>query len=148
LLAGVNDAPEHKQATLLVFDHRRIQAQPAIPTAQSISWHAARNGAEGYLLPRTEIGIPEEFNRVVELRVAPGRITAIVSDGISELRSNSVIYEFDYSFRVLQCGALGWDSQSIQARSGPFRTPERSGRVLMPRPAKSMFCWRRLKYSS
>jgi hypothetical protein len=101
LLGGVNDAPDYKQATLVILDGRRVRGctldRQGIPYFRGIE-----AGAERSIIyfPRTPISKDAEFNITIELRVALGRITIIVAEGISKIEPN-VVYELDYHMHVI-----------------------------------------------
>jgi hypothetical protein len=101
LLGGVNDAPEYKRATLVVFDHRRISGASGDPEGR-VYFRGMAPGTEKRLVyfPRTAVSLAEEFNRVCGVQARAGTITVSVAEGISET-APAVIYEFDYSLRPL-----------------------------------------------
>ena len=111
LLAGVNDAPEYKQATILVFDHRRISGATKNPKG-GVYFQGMEPGTEKKVVffPKTPASEDAEFNRVCELWVDSGRIAVSVSEGIAQ-SSPSLIYEFDYSFHLTN---VVFSSQLIQ----------------------------------
>ncbi|MGD0773695.1 MAG: hypothetical protein ABSC05_12815 [Candidatus Solibacter sp.] len=99
LLGGVNDADEYKQATVVVFDHRRIAGASSNPKGE-VYFQGMTAGTEKaiILFPRSPISKDEEFNRVSNLRAANGRIVVSVAEGVGE-GDPPILYELDYSFR-------------------------------------------------
>ena len=108
LLGGVNDAPEYKQATLVIFDHRRISGATVDPEGR-VYFQGMSPGTEKWVVffPRTPVSLPEEFNIVADVRPAPGRITVTVSEGTSG-EEPAMIYEFDFALRPINA-MLGGD---------------------------------------
>jgi len=102
LLGGVNDAPEYKQATLLVFDPEAVSGASCSPTGRPY-FHGFPPGTQRaeIFFPRTPVGRDQEFNRVIQLLVAADRITASITEDISEENPNSVVYEFDFQLNLL-----------------------------------------------
>jgi hypothetical protein len=98
LLGGVNDADEYKQATVLVFDHRRIAGSSCNPKGE-VYFQGMTPGTEKtiVLFPRSPVSKDEEFNRVVGLRAANGRVVVSVAEGIHET-DPAIVYEFTFSF--------------------------------------------------
>jgi hypothetical protein len=76
LLGGVNDAPEYSQATLVVFDDRKIAGASCDPRG-AVDFQGMAPGTEKHIIffPRSLISQNEEFNRVVDVRVASAGIT-------------------------------------------------------------------------
>jgi len=105
LLGGVNDAPEYKQATLVVFNNRRISGASKNPTG-GVYFQGMAPGTEKktILFPRTPVSRPFEFNRVSVLRVASGRITANVVESTDENDPCYVVYELDFNLRPVNAG--------------------------------------------
>lgn len=101
LLAGVNDAPEYKRASIVIFDHRRISGGSRSPRGLGyFSGVGAGTEKAEIFFPRTPLSVSQEFNRVVELNVFPNRIQAIVGEGILLKEANLVFYELDYGLNV------------------------------------------------
>jgi hypothetical protein len=102
LLGGVNDAPEFKQATLLIFDCRSISGASSSPTGERYfqGFGAGTEKAEVFF-PRTPVSKTQEFNRLTYLTIGAGRITAFIGEGISELEPCYVIYDFDFQLNVI-----------------------------------------------
>jgi hypothetical protein len=97
LLGGVNDAPEYKQATLVVFDHRQIAG--ATPnSAGGTYFQGMPPGTEKktVFFPKTPLSQRLEFNRVSFLVVAGGRIRVNVAESTDERDPAFVVYELDY----------------------------------------------------
>lgn len=101
LLGGVNDAPEYAQATVVIFDHRSIDGGSRDPRGAPF-FRGLRPGSEQQVIyfPRTPISRSKEFNRVSGLKIVPGRITVLVSEGIGE-SDPVIIYEFSDQLEVL-----------------------------------------------
>ena len=101
LVAGVNDAPDYKRATLLVFDVRKINGCCCDPAGKPYFQGMTPGGQKNIVFfPKTIISEREEFNRVSEISTESDRITIRVAEGIDEVRSPTVLYEFDYRLRV------------------------------------------------
>lgn len=134
LLGGVNDAPEYKQATVVVFDHRRISGGCGDPQGK-VYFRGMSPGTEKLVVffPKTAISQQQEFNRVVAIRVGSGRITAEVAEGIDQVNSPRMIYEFDFGFSPITAaldGGLEQRYTDLQAASklpkeSPYTTAER-----------------------
>jgi len=107
LLGGVNDAPEHKRATLVCFDPLHVSGASSDPEGNPY-FYGMSPGSETTVVffPRTEISRTEEFNLVTILEGRGGRIFVAVSEGIAET-SPVAIYEFDYSFRITNVALSG-----------------------------------------
>lgn len=119
LLGGVNDAPEFKQATVVVLDPRRVFGSSNDPD-NAPYFQGMATGAEKNIIffPRTVASQGEEFNRVTDVRISPARIMVSVAEGIDE-RSPSVIYEFTYSWKPTNtafAGELVQRYKELQAR--------------------------------
>lgn len=101
LLAGVNDAPEYKQATTVIFDPWKISGASRNPKGGTY-FQGMDPGTERNVIffPRTVICRNVEFNRASIIRVAGGRITLNVSEGLSE-GDPDVVYEFDLQLRPI-----------------------------------------------
>src|ERR1700682_6035824 len=102
LVGGVNDAPEYKQATLLVFDHRSISGGSSSPSGEQY-FRGCGLGTEQTLVffPKTLLGQRHEFNRVSDILVEAGRITVVVSESETYPDTNFVLYEMDSQLNVL-----------------------------------------------
>jgi hypothetical protein len=100
LAGGVNDAPEYKQATMVVLDHRRVSGSSKDP-AGAVYYPGMPPANEKAIVffPRTPVSVGLEFNRVRLVRVTGERITIEVSEGISAY-DPYVVYEMDFSLRV------------------------------------------------
>ncbi len=102
LAGGVNDAPEFKQATVLVFDHRRVEGATPNPKGgsyfQGLAPFAARHTI---LFPKSPVAQRQEFNRVHDIVTQPERILVTVTEDTNEFVTSQIVYEFDYRLRVL-----------------------------------------------
>jgi hypothetical protein len=123
LLGGVNDAPEYKQATLLVFDSKAIAGASSSPSGERY-FKGLRPGSElaEVFFPRTAVSRLQEFNRVSSILVGTGRIVVVVSEGIIDLSSSNVVYELDSQFNTISVVL----SAELKAR---YRALERNGRI-------------------
>ncbi len=101
LFGGVNDAPEYKQATLVIFDPRNISGASKNPKG-GVYFQGMTAGTEKKVIffPRTAISKHSEFNRVSIVRIAAGRITVNVAEGTDD-RMPDVVYELDYQLRPI-----------------------------------------------
>lgn len=108
LLGGVNDAPEYKQATLVLFDNRRIAGSNRDPHGRPY-FDGMGAGTEKLVVffPKTAISQRLEFNRVVNIQIGPGRVTVYVAEGTDPATSPRMIYEFDYAFRPVTAQMAG-----------------------------------------
>ncbi len=128
LLGGVNDAPEYKQATLVVFDHRRISGASRDPAGRAY-FHGMELGTEKaeIFFPRTPISRNEEFNRVSAVEVESDRIRVTVAEGITET-APSVLYEFDFNLRPINALLVGLSVQNYrqlqESGASPTEAPE------------------------
>jgi hypothetical protein len=97
LLGGVNDAPEYKRATLLVFDLKRgIAGGSAGTGGQPYFQRVSPSTAKAIIyFPRTPLSSGFEYNRVSHLYADHGTITAVVTENISE-QGPTIAWEFDY----------------------------------------------------
>jgi hypothetical protein len=102
LVGGVNDAPEYKQATLLVFDHRSISGASSSPSGERY-FRGCGLGTEQALVffGKTLLGQRHEFNRVSDIIVEAGRITVVVSESETYPDTNFVLYELDFKLNIL-----------------------------------------------
>jgi hypothetical protein len=101
LLGGVNDAPEHKRATLVIFDPTRIAGASKDPTGKSYFENMPPGNEKRIVFfPRTPLSRAEEFNRVGDVRVANDRVTIMVSEGVTEATAPTVVYEFDFRLKL------------------------------------------------
>jgi hypothetical protein len=102
LLGGVNDAPEFKQATLLIFDCRSISGASSSPTGERYfrGFGPGTEKAEIFF-PRTPVSKGQEFNRLTYILIGAGRITVLVGEGIGETEPCYVIYDFDFHLNVI-----------------------------------------------
>jgi len=100
LLAGVNDAREHDQATLLVFDHRNVHGASCDPKGEPY-FHGMSPGTEKKVVffPRTLASADQEFNLAYGMTPTAERLQVSVAEGTSA-EDPSVVYEFDHSLRV------------------------------------------------
>jgi len=100
LLAGVNDAVDRKQATLVVFDHRNVRGA-SCNTKGEPHFQGMSRGTEKKIVffPRTPASADQEFNLAGSLGVRSERILVTVSEGTNE-SAPPVAYEFDYSLHV------------------------------------------------
>lgn len=100
LLGGVNNG--YRQATLVIFDSRRINGCSSQPGRQILGMPPGTEKAV-VLFPRTCVSKNASYNRVVELRVTrQRRIMLAVAEGISEERNPGVmVYELDFALNVL-----------------------------------------------
>jgi len=107
LLGGVNDAPEYKQATLIIFDHRQLSGAGRNPRG-GLYFQDMNPGTEKCVIffPRSPISRDEEFNQVIDIRVSDRRVTILVAEGISKY-APYVVYEFDYQMRVVDVTLSG-----------------------------------------
>ncbi|MDE3167564.1 MAG: hypothetical protein KGN36_17310 [Acidobacteriota bacterium] len=102
LAGGVNDAPEFKQATLLVFDHRRVGGATPNPNGGSYYQAIAPMAAKRTVFfPKSPLARHEEFNRVGEIKAQSDRIVVAVAEGTTELHAESIVYELDYNLTVV-----------------------------------------------
>jgi hypothetical protein len=101
LLGGVNDAPEYKRATLVIFDHRNISGASKNPNG-GVYYQGMSPGTEKRVVffPRTAISRSLEFNRVSGVTVASGRIRIIVVESTGEY-GPYVVYELDHQLRPI-----------------------------------------------
>ncbi len=101
LLGGVNDAPEYKQATLVIFDPRNITGASKNPKGGTY-FQGMAPGTEKAIIffPRTALSRDLEFNRVAYLKVAAGRITVNVAESTDESAAY-IVYEFDFRLRPI-----------------------------------------------
>jgi hypothetical protein len=101
LLGGVNDAPEYKRATVVIFDHRNISGASKNPKG-GVYFQGMSPGSEKKVIffPRTPITKNLEFNHVSVLRLESGRIRVNVVENTGE-EGPFVVYEFDYQLRPI-----------------------------------------------
>ena len=72
---GVNDVPEYKQATLLVFDPSRLAGATPNPRGGSyFQGMAPVSPKRTIFFPKTAVSQREEFNRLCDIRVQKERI--------------------------------------------------------------------------
>jgi hypothetical protein len=87
LAGGVIDAPEFAQATLLVFDHRRVRGATPDPKGgsyfQGIAPFAAKHTV---FFPKSPVAQRQEFNRIEQITVQPARILVDVAEGYGACR--------------------------------------------------------------
>jgi hypothetical protein len=113
LLGGVNDAPDYKQATLLIFDPGSVAGASGSPTGGSYFQGFAPGTQEAEVFfPRTLVNRDQEFNRVNSILIADSRITVTVAEGTSELSTSFVLYDFDFHLNIISV----FVSDSIKAR--------------------------------
>jgi hypothetical protein len=118
LLGGVNDAPEYKRATVVIFDHRRISGASKNPNG-GVYFQGMSPGTEKKVIffPRTNINKNLEFNQVESLTVESGRIKVCVVENTGD-EGPYVVYEFDYQLRpinVLLSNTLSERYRELQA---------------------------------
>lgn len=102
LLGGVNDAPEYKQATLVVLDQKNISGSSRDPQERPYFLVCPLDAKSMWpSSPKTPFSLREEFNIVSGLHVAPDRITVVVSEGILDTDPHAVIYDLDYNLRPI-----------------------------------------------
>lgn len=126
LLGGVNDAPEHKCATLVIFDHRRVSGASRDPRGVP-HFRGMTAGTEKRIVffPRSPASLHHEFNIVNDVRAASGRITVTVVENES-IEGPFVIYEFDNSLRLLTVALSPEAQERIGALQKAGETPEES----------------------
>lgn len=102
LLGGVNDAPEYRQATLLVFDPEKLAGSSCSPAGDTYfqDLGPGTQTAEMFF-PRTPVSRGQEFTRVAQIIVADGRITVLTAESILQQDVNRVIYDLDFHFNVV-----------------------------------------------
>ena len=101
LAAGVNDAPEYKQATLLVLDPRKLSGATPHPKGGSYFRGIPPVPAKRTVFfPRTAVSQTLEFNRAWAIGIQPERLIIQVVESIALDSPDTVIYEFDYGFRL------------------------------------------------
>jgi hypothetical protein len=101
LLGGVNDAPEYKQATVLIFDGRNIRGVCRNPGGQPyFSGMPAGTEKSRIFFPRTVGSVGREFNIVTDLRVTADRIVITVSESVGGLEPYFAIYELDQQLQA------------------------------------------------
>ncbi len=124
LVAGVNDAPGYKQATVLIFDGRQISGACRDPNGQSY-FHDMPLGSEKAVLffPRTAATAGHEFNIVSGLRVNEDRIVVSVNETGSAVEPYWTIYEFDHTLNPVSL-LLSFELQQL------YSSPDRSRRPL------------------
>jgi hypothetical protein len=115
LLGGVNDAPEHKQATLVIFDNRRISGATRNPRG-GLYFEGMQTGTEECVVffPRTAINRDQDFNVVKDVRTTSNSITVIVAEGIDR-SAPQVVYEFDHRLRLINV-MLSTELQEMYSR--------------------------------
>jgi hypothetical protein len=134
VLGGVNDAPEYKQATVVVFDDRRVSGACSDPQGR-VYFQGMSPGTEKLVVffPKTPISQQQEFNRVADIRVGSGRITVVVAEGIVLDGSPTMIYEFDYGFRPITAQMGGSLQQRYLELQATGKLPEESPYVMAER---------------
>jgi len=107
LLGGVNDAPEYKCATMIVFNQRQIAGASRDPKG-SVYFQGMQPGTEKVIVyfPKTPISEQQEFNRVVRIGIESGRVMVVVAEGIAE-SAPYVTYEFDYRLQPVNASLGG-----------------------------------------
>lgn len=100
LLAGVNNG--YRQATMIVFDPRRISGASTQPGRQILGFNLGTEKAV-VLFPKTCPAKNAPYNRVAALWVTrERRITLAVAEGVSESHNPGVmIYELDFGLKVI-----------------------------------------------
>jgi hypothetical protein len=138
LLGGVNDAPEYKQATLVIFDGRRISGASRDPQGAPYFQGMSTGTERGIVFfPRTPISKDAEFNIVAAVRVAVGRITVIVAEGISSLEP-SIVYELDHNMRVVHVALSDIIQNRYRELQGLGKLPVESPDVIAERLKKEV----------
>ncbi len=133
LVAGVNDAPEYKCATLVAFGHRRISGSACDPQGQPY-FRGMDRGTEisTVYFPKTPVGMQQEFNLAGHLIAAGGRVRLTVHEGLF-LSDPYVLYELDYNLQPITAvlsGALIAEYKKLQIVGkvpveSPYVTAER-----------------------
>lgn len=101
LATGVNDAPEYKRATLLVFDPRKLSGATPHPKGGSYFRGIPPVPAKHTVFfPKTVVSQRQEFNRAWSIGIGPERLVIQVVESISQDSPDTVIYEFDYGLRL------------------------------------------------
>jgi hypothetical protein len=123
LLGGVNDAPEFKLATLVIFDRCRIFGSSRNPKGESYFRGMGAGPERVVLFPRTPVNRDQEFNRVTQLFVSGGRITVVVAEGIDEQSAPQVIYELSLGLKPLRVSFEGrfFERYRVLQESGKVR---------------------------
>jgi hypothetical protein len=105
LLGGVNDAPEYRRATLVVFDIDKVSGASRNPGGE-VNYKGMDPGTEKRIVffPRTPLSQGFEFNRLSLLTVTPGRIRAHVAESTREDDPCYVVYELDFNLRPVNTG--------------------------------------------
>jgi hypothetical protein len=100
LVGGVNDAPDYKQATVVVFDGHNISGSGRDPSGASY-FHGLPPGSEKYELffPKTPVAEGHEFNIVTDLLVTPQHIAVMICERGMAAEEYMTIYELDYGLR-------------------------------------------------
>jgi hypothetical protein len=107
LLAGVDDAADRKQATMVVFDHRNVRGASCNNQGEP-QFRGMSRGTEKKIVffPRTPVSADQEFNLASFLMPTSERILVGVSEGVHDLDPH-VAYEFDFSLRVTNVALTG-----------------------------------------
>lgn len=101
LAAGVNDAPEHRCATLLRFDNGLIAGGSRSPSGQGyFSGVPAGSETAEVFFPRLTIASDQEFNHAVQLSVTRDTVAVGVAEFVGSLTPD-VIYEFDHHLNLV-----------------------------------------------
>lgn len=103
VLGGVNDAPEHNCASLVIFDPENISGASRSPKGKPY-FVGTTPGTEKRIIffPRTGTNKDKEFNIVSTLRVASGRVTVTVVESTNVADpADYVVYEFDGDLRPI-----------------------------------------------
>jgi DNA-binding winged helix-turn-helix (wHTH) protein len=102
LLGGVNDAPEYRQATLLVFDPEKLAGSSCSPAGETYFQNLGPGTQTAEMFfPRTPVSRGQEFTRVAQIIVADGRITVLTAESIVQQDINRVIYDLDFQLNVI-----------------------------------------------
>lgn len=107
ILGGVNDAPEYKRATLVMFEPDNINGCSRNPRG-GVYFKGMKPGTEKneVYFPKTPFGQRAEFNIVAAVRAVDGRILVGVTESTLQRDPSVVIYELDYHLQPVTV-ALG-----------------------------------------
>jgi hypothetical protein len=100
VLGGVNDAEEYRQATLVVFDRRKLAGGSQNPQGKPYFEKLAPGTERAEVFfPKTPLSRGYEFNIASYVRAVGDQLAAEVTEDIDERGPNYLIYEFDRSLR-------------------------------------------------